>query len=198
MFGQNEAEDRIKEALEEGDLERVNELSLGFVRRLTSEFEADSFSIITAFRASLSLPRFFAMLKDLEEFLRGAGSLTLKLKGMWRVPDGEASDLFESGQILPEPCFCSVGISLPVVRMVTEKYQHPALYLGPETNDQVVVVPITGEDRLVGDFDAGTLSSAYKEMCDKTFDFVGWHFPPQSLTEAAWPPGYPGAVGREN
>jgi len=153
MFGQNEAEDRIKEALDSGDLGAVNDLSLGFARRLAREFEANSLCIITAFDANLSLPRCVELLHSLEEFLRGAGVLSLKFVGMWRVPELEANAQFQAGQILPEPGFCCIGITLPVVRMIAEKYHHPALYLGPETNDQVVVVPLDGDSRLIGEFD---------------------------------------------
>ena len=166
----------VVEAKLADDRERLNEVSLGRVYQHVSKSDFQSMAIITAFRAGNTKKENLALNKKLGSELRSAGHGFFKLNGAWREcqnPDVAYKDCPEEDKIeVAEPGFGVVGIKKDVVARLVKKYgQDAAIYLGPETKGNAILIFKNGSEQVIGKFKPQKIAQAYSRVKGKTFVF---------------------------
>ena len=167
----------------------LNEASLGRVYQHYKKTKKTSFGIITSWRSLKSDAENMADFKKLQSEIRSAGLGFIKLKGYWRecldkkvdyknCPPEKLIDTVELSLFVP-------GLSKKKIFKLIRKYnQDSAVWAGPETDGEVVLIYDSGEIEKIGKFHPNRIARAYSRLRGKPFSFEGFDYIAQSWGEA--------------
>jgi len=167
-----------------GNSEKLNEMSLGRVWQHTQKQKAESYGILTSWRAGNTRKQNMAGLHQLEAILKSRGLGFFKMEGHWQeAPDGADYANVSKDKLVntKEPSLFVPGISYDLIKKLGKKYSQDAIvYSGPEVRNKTVLVFGDGKTMDIGKFHPQKIAQAYSKIHGATFTF---EYITQSWTE---------------
>jgi len=181
--------EHIANAIKGGDVDEINEASLGRVYQHITKEASKSFAIITAFRGGYSTKQNKSRNKQLGSDIRGLGVGFFKVTGYWvecqddsieydDCPEDQKKPVKEFSYFVPD-------ISKQDAVKLAKKYDQDAIvYQGEETNQKVELISKTGSSIMkLGKFSANKIKQAYTQIKGSTFVFEGFRYKPTGQLE---------------
>jgi len=181
--------EHIAKAIKGGDVDEINEASLGRVYQHITKEASKSFAIITAFRGGYSTKQNKSRNKQLGSDIRGLGVGFFKVTGYWvecqddsieydDCPEDQKKPVKEFSYFVPD-------ISKQDAVKLAKKYDQDAIvYQGEETNQKVELISKTGSSIMkLGKFSANKIKQAYTQIKGSTFVFEGFRYKPTGQLE---------------
>lgn len=141
----------ILAAKADGDLERLNEASLGRAYQHVQKQGHDSFAILTAHRSDASPKQNRENMKALKGELKSLGHGHIRLQGHW-----EGSK---------EPSLMVPGLSRDHAVRLGKKYNQDAvIHKGPESDHKVHLITKDGETHDLGQFHPQKIAQGYSSL----------------------------------
>ena len=176
----------VVEARSAGDDDALTEASLGRVYQHVANASYKSMAIISAFRADRDERENLEMNERMGADLVSAGHGFFKLNGVWREcqDKGVAYRNCPPGRMIEvrEVAMGVVGAKKALILRLVRKYdQDAAVYLGPDTNGDAILIYRDGSEKKIGSFKPSRVAQAYSRVKGKTFVF---EWVTQSYTDA--------------
>jgi hypothetical protein len=180
----------VAKAIKSGDMNKINEASLGRVYQHIKKEASKSFAIITAFRGGFSVKQNKGRNKQLGSNIRGLGHGFFKVTGYWvecqddtieydDCPEDQKKPVKEFSYFVPD-------ISKQDAVKLAKKYDQDAIvYQGEETGQKVELISKTGSSIMkLGKFSANKIKQAYTQIKGSTFVFEGFRYTPTGQLES--------------
>ena len=176
----------IARARASGDAKLLNEASLGRVYQHVLKSDKRSMAIMTAYRSPRERTRKenIEAHKKLQSEAQSRGYSFFKLMGTYKeCPKGAPDPCPEEDQVLvKEASIAIIGIDKDTLLKLVRKYdQDSAVYLGPETKGEAILIFNSGREQDIGKFHPQKIADVYSRVGKKTFVFEAH---PDSFMEA--------------
>lgn len=173
----------VLKAKHSGDLDGMNEASLGRVYQHAMRAGSKSFGIVSAFRSEKLRPENLKAHQALKSWVRAHGLGFFELVGHWRecrdrtiayadCPEQDLVDATELTLFIP-------GITIDQTEFLRREYDQDAtLYSGPDSNGRVLELQRGGQRKDIGSFSPQSVAQAYSVVKGRPFRFeskpMGW------------------------
>lgn len=181
--------EHIAQAIKGGNVDEINEASLGRVYQHVVKGASKSFAIITAFRGGYSVKQNKARNKNLGSDIRGLGIGFFKVTGFWIECQDDSVEYEKCPENMKKPVkefsYFVPDISKQDAVKLAKKYDQDAIvYQGDETNQKVELISKTGSSIMkLGKFSANKIKQAYTQIKGNTFVFEGFRYKPTGQLE---------------